>query len=324
MDDELEIWVLSCSGADRIVSVDTLQQLWSGYGHVRRLHLSGGQASTLVLKDIDPPAAPAHPRGWSGATGDARKRRSYATEAHWYRRACLPAPARTPRAVAIDEHDGRTRLLLEDLAPAYPLRQRSLTAKTIEPCLRWLACFHARHLHDAGTEPWGTGCYWHLATRREEYDAMDDGPLKRAAAALDAALADVRYSTLVHGDAKLANFLFTADGREAACVDFQYVGHGPGIRDVIYLFGSCLDEATLHACTDALLDRYAQHLIAQLTLHQPAIDAQAVADEWLGLHDVAVADFQRFLAGWAPEHAKRTDYARTRTMQALRQLGGHG
>ena len=58
----------------------------------------------------------------------------------------------------------------------------------------------------------------------------------------------------MHGDAKLANFLFTSDHSQVAGVDFQYVGGGCGMKDVAYLL-SCLDEdaCDTHAATRSQL-----------------------------------------------------------------------
>ena len=72
------------------------------------------------------------------------------------------------------------------------------------------------------------GTYWYLATRPDEFDAIDArewGGLKEEAAGMAAdlqALAAGPHGTLVHGDAKAANFAFTKDGTACAAFDFQY------------------------------------------------------------------------------------------------------
>jgi Ser/Thr protein kinase RdoA (MazF antagonist) len=59
------------------------------------------------------------------------------------------------------------------------------------------------------------------------------------AAVIDQVLNNCSYQTIVHGDAKLANFCFSKEGAVSA-VDFQYVGGGCGMKDVAYFLGSCL------------------------------------------------------------------------------------
>ena len=91
---------------------------------------------------------------------------------------------------------------------------------------------------------WECGSYWHLGTRPDELAALEDGPLKTTAPLIDQALRQSQFQTIIHGDAKLANFCFarhhnTANGSTVAAVDFQYVGAGCGIKDVTYFLGSC-------------------------------------------------------------------------------------
>jgi aminoglycoside phosphotransferase (APT) family kinase protein len=118
--------------------------------------------------------------------------------------------------------------VLEDLdAAGYPRRSRDLDldldTQDIHACLAWLASFHARFL---GTKPnglWKTGTYWHLATRSDELAAMhhDDDDLREAAPILDKRLREATFQTLVHGDAKPANFCFARrSGAPVAAVDF--------------------------------------------------------------------------------------------------------
>jgi len=314
--------VLAATGAHRVRARHEVQPLWSGYGTLSRLHLQGGPHASVIVKRVHPQAVPPHPHGWSGAVGDRRKRRSYAVEAAWYEgRARRTEPGcRWPAPIAVQVAGDDVLLVLEDLAPAYPGRCSRLDGIGIDPCLRWLATFHARHLGDAGTGLWEQGCYWHLETRPDEFDALPAGELKQAAPLLDAALRGARFRTLLHGDAKVANFLFSPDGRSAAAVDFQYIGPGPGTRDLAYLLGSCLDESVLIEHHTALLDRYDALLIDALARLRPEVDGPDVAAEWRALHAIAWADFQRFLLGWSPTHAKLTGFAQRLTERALRDI----
>lgn len=81
---------------------------------------------------------------------------------------------------------------------------------------------------------WKQGTYWHLSTRPEELAKMLDSPLKQHASHIDEKLDECSFKTIVHGDAKLANFCFTKSGTKSAAVDFQYVGGGCGMKDVAY------------------------------------------------------------------------------------------
>ena len=67
-----------------------------------------------------------------------------------------------------------------------------------------------------------------------------------------------KFKTIIHGDAKLANFLFGPDA--VAAVDFQYVGGGVGIKDVAYFLSSIYTEDELFSHEKKCLDHYFQAL----------------------------------------------------------------
>ncbi|HLL25093.1 MAG TPA: phosphotransferase, partial [Kofleriaceae bacterium] len=123
-----------------------------------------------------------------------------------------------------------------------------------------------------------------------ELAAIADPAIRARAPEITAALDSARYQTLLHGDAKEANFCFAENEREAdrgvAAVDFQYAGRGCGIKDVAYLLWDRADHV-------AQLDVYFRHLRAR------GVDA-ALEAEWRALYPLARADFARFLAGWRP------------------------
>jgi len=188
--------------------------------------------------------------------------------------------------------------------------------------LSWLAHFHATFM---GAEPrglWEQGTYWHLDTRPDELAilAKEDPALKDAAVAIDQKLRASPYQTLVHGDAKLANFCFSEDGASVAAVDFQYVGAGCGMKDVAYLVGSCLDE---HACEreeSALLGLYFGVLRGALTAQGTNLDLDALERDWRSLYPVAWTDFHRFLKGWSPGHWKINGYSERLAREVLASL----
>src|SRR5690606_28569084 len=108
-------------------------------------------------------------------------------------------------------------------------RRQQLTDTEITACLRWLAAFHALFMHEAPVGLWEVGTYWHLATRPDERAAMQDLELRHAADAIDRTLNSASHQTIVHGDAKVANFCFASDRGAVAAVDFQYVGASAGV-----------------------------------------------------------------------------------------------
>ena len=219
------------AGATKVAGVELMQHIWSGYGAIMRLTLAGGGPPTCVVKWIRPPM------GRDDAS-HRRKLRSYEVERAFYARFApqLPPACRVPAIFGATEGDGEQLLVMEDLSAAgYGLRRRRCDRRELLACLDWLASFHAAFMSVEPEGLWPVGTYWHLDTRAEELARMAEGPLKREARGLDLELKGARHQTLVHGDAKEANFCFGARG--VAAIDFQYVGRGPGVRDVAYLLG---------------------------------------------------------------------------------------
>ena len=169
-------------------------------------------------------------------------------------------------------------------------------------------------------ELWTIGTYWHLATRPDEFASLDDGPLKTAAGELDRRLSGSPFQTFVHGDAKLANFCFSSDGRSAAAVDFQYVGGGCGMKDVAYFISSCFDEDECERRESTLLDRYFEFLHEALERFGKATDSRALEANWRELYPVAWTDFFRFLQGWSPGHWKAHRYSKRLASEVLSSL----
>jgi hypothetical protein len=312
-------WVRGTAGAESVRGREPIQSLWSGYGELVRVLLEGGSRRSVIVKRIAPPETPRHPRGWSGGLSHERKLRSYQVErcfyAHWASK--CPAEARVPRCLGVGTFADGWAFVLEDLREA-GLHRRfdEVPERAVTTALGWLAAFHARFLGASPEGLWPTGTYWHLATRPEELEASADARLKEAAGALDARLEGAAYKTLVHGDAKVANFCFNATGDRMAAVDFQYVGGGCGMKDIAYFFSSCLSDRACEETAPRLLDVYFERLRAALSdWASPELDA--LEHEWRALYPVAWADFARFLSGWAPGHWKLHGYARRMVRLAL-------
>ena len=169
-------------------------------------------------------------------------------------------------------------------------------------------------------ELWPVGTYWHLDTRPDELQVLEDIKLKNAAEKIDRQLQDSPYQTFVHGDAKLANFCFSDDGKNVAAVDFQYIGGGCGMKDVAYFISSCLYEKECERLETELLDIYFAELTTALTRRQVPVDPEAVEKDWRTLYPVAWTDFHRFLKGWSPGHWKIHSYSERMAYKVVTQL----
>lgn len=294
-------WIARVAGARAVRHVEHIQSLWSGYGALHRVALDGGPRASVVVKWARPPAVA------DDAISDARKRRSYEVEAAFYRSWAPRCAGWCRTAELVADRAGRDEwlLVLEDLdGSGFGARRRHLGGDELDACLAWLAGLHARFLGEAPVGLWPEGSYWHLATRTGELAAIDDADLRAAAPVLDAALAGARFRTVIHGDAKEANFCFGRDGDRTAvaAVDFQYAGGGCGMRDVAYLLHGRADEPD-DGIAAAHLATYFDHLRRALARREDGgPDAAAVEEEWRRLYPIARADFGRFLAGWAPSH----------------------
>ena len=154
----------------------------------------------------------------------------------------------------------------------------------------------------------------------DELAALEDDALRRTAPLIDRQLRQCRYQTLVHGDAKLANFCFTADTPRpgVAALDFQYVGRGCGMKDVAYFIGSCLDEDECERLASSLVDRYFVFLREAVVSAGTTVDLDALEADWRALYAFAWTDCSRFLQGWSPGHWKLHGYSDRLAREVLR------
>lgn len=296
--DEIHQFILEATGASNLREHGTVQTLWSGYGRIVRMTLEGAEVPSVIVKHVQPGNG-AHPRGWNTDLSHQRKLKSYQVEAHWYQRQPKGAlAARIPECLGAMAQGEETLLVLEDLdAAGYAGRRNSVKKVEWQACVRWLADFHREYLGESTEGLWEVGTYWHLETRPHELEELEDLPLKNAAPAIDTKLRDSKFQTLVHGDAKLANFCFSQDGKEVAAVDFQYIGGGCGMKDLAYFVGSFFRDDEAERMEEEVLDYYFQNA------------PEGLEDEWRPLYRVAWADFHRFLKGWSPGHWKLSGYS---------------
>ncbi len=310
-------------GSDGVLDCELIQQLWSGYGAIYRMVMEGPSPTPVVVKSVAPPSRSTHPRGWNTDLSHQRKLRSYGVERHWYLHYASRTgdSARVPTLVAESCSDKQWLFVFEDLNhTGFSARRQRASPTEIRACLSWLASFHATFL---GQEPdglWPVGTYWHLDTRPDELRAVADARLREAAPLIDARLNGCRYQTLVHGDAKIANFCLPPQGGPVAAVDFQYVGGGCGMKDVAYFLSSCLDPSELEQRAGPYLNHYFAALGTHAATRLSAAAWTELETEWRSLYTFAWADFYRFLSGWSPQHWKIDTYSARMTQEALASL----
>lgn len=290
----------------KIEVLEVLSTVWSGCGQIVRCKLDG---QICVVKLIDMPMHISHPRITQTEFAINRKRHSYLVEYNWYKiysQNSCPMALSIP-CVKVIKHQQQYAMVFKDfLSLGY--RQAVTSEVDSYVILKWLAHFHAYHLNNNAESLWGQGSYWHLATRPDELKNITDSQLAKLAPKLDRQLTQCHFQTLIHGDAKVANFAIDAKQAKAFAYDFQYIGKGVGIVDVMYFLGSVCDEATLIEQADRYLEYYFSILTLALETYQPSINPHEVVASWRGLWSYAWADFYRFLAGWSPEHFKINNY----------------
>ena len=322
-DDEIDRFIKSTTQASRTCNQEAVQTLWSGYGNINRIELVGAQFPSVIIKYVQPGEGD-HPRGWNTDLSHERKLKSYRVETQWYdRQRNRPSPilARIPKCIGLKSEGDETLLVLEDLdASGFAGRRSSVNQIEWQSCVRWLAAFHAEHLGLASEGLWESGTYWHLETRPDELEKLDDLPLKKAASAIDAKLKASAFQTLVHGDAKLANFCFSSDGSEVAAVDFQYVGGGCGMKDLASFVPSCFRDEEAERRESEVLDFYFRELEVFVEWTGIKIRSPDLEADWRPLYRVAWADFHRFMKGWSPGHWKLSDYSERVTREVIESL----
>lgn len=323
MNNHFKAIILKATGAKDFFKIETIQTLWSGYGEIIRYELNGSDLKSAVIKYVCLPDQTQHPRGWNTDLSHQRKIKSYHVEMAWYQQwsSLCSALCRVPRCLAVESQHDEMFMLLEDLdSSGFPARHSQVSSVEIKACLSWLANFHAIFMHRQPDNLWEVGTYWHLDTRPDELQALQDKSLKKSAVAIDQKLRLSSFQTFVHGDAKLANFCFSKDGKSVAAVDFQYVGGGCGMKDVAYFIGSCLDENQCRQQETKLLDYYFQQLKKAIAVNHKMIDPAAVEQDWRPLYPVAWTDFHRFIKGWSPGHWKINSYSEQIARDVVSQI----
>ncbi|MEI8629733.1 phosphotransferase [Vibrio sp. M60_M70] len=301
-------------------SVEVIQSLWGGYGELVRVNYS---TCSVIIKHVKLPKPSEHPRGWNTDRSHQRKLHSYQVEVNWYTDFSreVNTRCRVPQGLKTFQSENEWLIVMEDLAEAgFPKVITDAKLEHLRACLTWLANFHARYIGVRSDKLWHSGTYWHLATRPDELEVLQDTALKDAAQLIDQMLSQAKFKTLVHGDAKLANFCFDREESSVAAVDFQYVGHGCAMKDVALFMSSAVKPERCAEMEVWVLDTYFAQLQQALMVYHPNLDPNEVEREWRPLFAVAWADFQRFVKGWSPDHWKINPYTEALTRRALTHL----
>lgn len=346
---ELYQKIATSLGCHQGFDVQVIQRLWGGYGELVRLVFAKDNSASMnsvIVKHVALPDKVEHPKGWNTKLSHQRKVHSYQVETAWYQSFTQQWDERCPVPVGLhcEIAENEWLIVMQDLADiGFPLtsqfdvlaasdesvvkgtqpRYTSVEIKQRNACLKWLAHFHAKHIHigkEQSASLWQVGTYWHLDTRPDELNALADLPLKNQAQNIDRLLRECPYQTLVHGDAKLANFCFDSESENAAAVDFQYVGNGCAMKDVALFMSSAIRPQDCAELESQVLDTYFQYLKEALAHYQPQLSFDDVEKAWRPMFYVAWADFQRFVKGWSPEHWKINSYTEQLTQAVVQQL----
>ncbi|MEG3219646.1 phosphotransferase [Vibrio gigantis] len=346
---ELYQKIATSLGCHHGFDVQVIQRLWGGYGELVRLVFakeSSASINSVIVKHVALPDKAEHPKGWNTKLSHQRKVHSYQVETAWYQSFTQQWDERCPVPVGLECElaENEWLIVMQDLADiGFPLTSQfdvltisdesaggeqynaytSVDVKQRNACLKWLANFHAKHINinqQQSSSLWPVGTYWHLDTRPDELNALADLPLKHQAQRIDRLLRECPYPTLVHGDAKLANFCFDSESDRAAAVDFQYVGHGCAMKDVVLFMSSAVRPQDCAELEPQILENYFQYLKQALAHYQPQLSFDDVEAAWRPMFYVAWADFQRFVKGWSPKHWKINPYTERLTLQVITQL----
>ena len=304
----------------KLFAIEKIQTLWSGYGQLVRLKFSN---KNIIVKHVKLPKLSQHPRGWNTNLSHKRKLHSYQVEVNWYKNFSkkIDGNCRIPKGIKTFQNENEWLIVMEDLSSSGFTTIATIAYRThLRTVIKWLANFHAKYMNVKTDIVWKIGTYWHLDTRPDELELLEDKELKKYAKIIDDKLNNCRYQTIVHGDAKLANFCFNKEGTLCAAVDFQYIGHGCGMKDLIYFMSSAIEPEVSEKMQDWVLNTYFEELEKALEYYQVNIKSSDVKKEWEILFPIAWADFQRFIKGWSPNHFKINAYTEELTVKALNYL----
>lgn len=213
--------------------------------------------------DVDAPATvvakcPSHDEA---SRNIAKLTGTYVKEVSWYRELAAKSGVAAPYChhAEIADDDVDFILILSDLAPARQGDQLAgLGLAGLTPCIDAAAGLHALLWDDPrlDTLPWLTRDNGELirtlfpqlyAGFRERYaERLDPDALDLGAGIVDRLdlylTRQPAARTIVHGDLRIDNILFSPDGAKCWLVDWQTLGRGSGASDLAYLVGTSIAD----------------------------------------------------------------------------------
>lgn len=292
--------------------------LWSGCGQIQ----SGFyDLQPVIVKLSEIPENINHQVINQSDFAKQRKDTSYLNEINFYNDPkCQAAFANVrPRCYFAKRINALNVLILEDFKLKSFQNIDNYKLEHIYAVIEWLAQFHANGLNFNKPDIFSIGGYWHLETRPDEYKKMGSNELKRQARYLADSLYKAEYQTLIHGDSKLANYAFDKDYNVLG-YDFQYVGSGIGLQDVMLFMTSVFDGDACEKYEISILNLYFQSLSKALSNTMSIKEYELLEHEWRTLWPIVWSDFYRFLSGWKPEHKKITHFMQNKFVEVINNI----
>ncbi|KAJ3389514.1 hypothetical protein HDU92_001011 [Lobulomyces angularis] len=259
--------------------------------------------------------------------GNERKFQSYIVEKVFYDFKFEIPNCKFPSVVYLEKFKtDEENLYLTDLKPEFCFtyghrNEISSEMEDIYLVLKWLASFHAFFWESKVPNLHQQGGYWYLDTRWVELERMKNCELKSKAKLIDRLLKgelhNGKFRTIIHGDAKSENILFSST--ECALYDFQYTGEGFGEKDIVYFFISSLDETILQKYEMDYLKYYYNELIKNLKSNNKSTDFSF--ENCMMQYKICLLDYYRFVLGWGCWG--NSNFAEVRSEQILTELGNY-
>lgn len=194
----------------RLISCNSVQTLWAGYGHICQVKACSnntGASQSLIFKYVSPPSSKSNKNVRSPDEGHTRKILSYQVEQYFYTYLAPQMPKEIAVASCLASVNTAANganavgMVMNDLRDPFPVageKRVELNDTQVYAALRWLANFHGfwwsradevrraarirpplehfkqHNSTELGPQAgvWLNGGYTYLATRRKEYDGL--------------------------------------------------------------------------------------------------------------------------------------------------------